>query len=84
MGHYATPISQNIDVDCINDAPIAVNDSGSTSGPMISISVLNNDTDIDNAYSLQTLSIASFTQPMSGSVVQNGDNLEYTPIGSFS
>ncbi|GAB0174679.1 MAG: hypothetical protein HHAS10_05580 [Candidatus Altimarinota bacterium] len=84
LGHYATPISQNIDVDCINDAPIAVNDSGSTSGPMISISVLNNDTDIDNAYSLQTLSIASFTQPMSGSVVQNGDNLEYTPIGSFS
>lgn len=84
LGHYATQISQNIDVDCVNDAPIAVNDSGSTNGPMISLPVLNNDTDIDNAYTAQTLSIVSYTQPMSGSVVQNGNNLEYTPIGSFS
>ncbi len=68
----------------MNDAPVAVDDSGSTSGPMVSLDVLANDTDVDNVYTAQTFSIASFTQPMSGSVVQNGNNLEYTPIGSFS
>jgi Bacterial Ig domain len=83
-GHYADPVSQNVDVECINDAPTIVNDSGSTNGPMVAISVLANDTDIDNPYQSQTFSIVSYTQPLSGSVVQNGDDLEYTPIGTFS
>lgn len=83
-GHYADPITQNIDLECSNDAPVAVNDSGSTSGPMVSLDVLVNDTDIDSPYQVQTFSIVSFTQPLSGSVIQNGNNLEYTPTGSFS
>ncbi|MBP9811940.1 tandem-95 repeat protein [Candidatus Gracilibacteria bacterium] len=83
-GHYADPVTQNIDMECINDAPTIVNDSGSTNGPMVAVDVLANDTDIDNAYESQTFSIVSFSQPLSGSVVQNGNDLEYTPIGSFS
>jgi len=51
---------------------------------MVSLDVLANDTDVDNVYTAQTFSVVSFTQPLSGSVIQNGNNLEYTPIGSFS
>jgi hypothetical protein len=51
---------------------------------MVAVDVLANDSDLDTPYQAQTFSIVSFTQPLSGSVVQNGNNLEYTPIGSFS
>ncbi len=67
----------------MNDAPFSVNDNASSNGNMVQVDVLTNDTDIDSIYQVQTFSIASFTQPMSGSVVQNGDYLEYTPTGSF-
>ena len=83
-GHYSDPATQNIDIACINNAPVAVDDSGTTNGPMIPVDVLANDTDPDSPYQSQTLSIFSFTQPQSGSVVQNGNNLEYTPNSIFS
>lgn len=51
---------------------------------MVQFDVLANDTDIDSLYVVQTFSIDSFTQPLSGSVIQNGNFLEYTPTGSFS
>ena len=71
-----------ITVICINDAPVAVDDAETTAEDTAStISVLNNDTDIDG----DTLSVAAITQPTNGTVVINGDNtVTYTPSANFS
>ncbi|MFK7904519.1 MAG: SdrD B-like domain-containing protein, partial [Chitinophagales bacterium] len=65
----------------LNNSPIAVDDSeivpsGSSS---INISVLNNDSDPDG----DQLTITSFSQPISGTLILNGDIFEYTPFDGF-
>lgn len=45
----------------------------------IAISVLNN----DNVPAGQTYSIVSFTEPLGGTVIQEGGNLLYTPFSTF-
>lgn len=62
-----------------NSAPVANNDSATTSGSSVVIAVLSNDTDADG----DTLSISSFTQGSKGSVTQSGNNLIYTPARNF-
>ncbi|MFV2065460.1 MAG: DUF4347 domain-containing protein, partial [Pirellulales bacterium] len=69
----------------VNGIPVAAADSVSTNEdtPLVisAASLLANDTDID----LDTLSIASFTQPTSGTVVDNGDGtFTYSPTANFN
>ena len=74
-----------INVNAINDAPVANED---TVGPVdfetpliISIAddLLDNDIDVDS-----TPSLASFTQPLNGTLVDNSDGtLTYTPDADF-
>lgn len=64
-----------------NDNPTtAVNDTATTNqSTPVTINVLVNDTDADNA----TLVVDNVTQPANGSVVNNGNNVTYTPNGTF-
>ncbi|MBD2435604.1 DUF4347 domain-containing protein [Nostoc sp. FACHB-110] len=69
-------------VNDVNEAPTARNDSATTTDiqPVI-INVLANDTDPDG----NLLTISSFTNPTTGSVVRNNDNtFTYTPRLGFS
>ncbi|WP_405198558.1 tandem-95 repeat protein [Christiangramia sp. LLG6405-1] len=66
----------------VNDAPVAVDDSASTSEDTpIEIAVLNNDSDPDN----DPLSVTETTQPENGTVVINNDGtVTYTPNENFN
>ncbi|MFB2878171.1 SdiA-regulated domain-containing protein [Floridanema aerugineum] len=66
----------------VNEAPTAVNDTVNTTDlQAVVIPVLANDTDPDVG---DVLSILSFTNPSSGTVVQNADNtFTYTPVVGF-
>ena len=75
----------NLTVNPQNDNPIAVNDSDSTNEDVAltinASDLLSNDSDIDG----DTLSIASFTQPSNGVVVDNGDGtFTYTPNANYN
>ena len=65
----------------LNSAPQAEDDSAQAmrNGSGVFINVLDNDTDPDG----DALIITSVGQPMSGSVVNNGDFLTYTPAPGF-
>lgn len=65
-------------VNSVNDLPITLADSGSTNmnSPTF-IDVLANDIDIDHVLTTATINITA--SPMSGSVVQTGSMLLYTP-----
>lgn len=67
-----------ITVNSVNDAPVATNDTATTSDRQpITINVLSNDSDVDTG---DVLSIQSFTNPTRGTLVKNLDNtLTYTP-----
>ena len=68
-------------VAATSNAPVAVNDSATTtSGTPVTIDVLANDTD-PNA---DVLSIASFNQGDNGAVTQVGNELVYTPVADFT
>ena len=71
-----------INVASVNDAPLAVNDSATTSqNTPVVISVLANDSDVDGG----TLAITSFTPGTNGSVSSNGNGtLTYTPGFNFT
>jgi len=72
-----------IAVTNVNEAPVASNDTASTTDlqPVV-INVLANDSDGDAG---DVLSIQSFTNPTNGTVVQNGDNtFTYTPTLGFA
>jgi Bacterial Ig domain/Subtilase family len=65
-----------ITVAPVNDAPVAQPDAATvgTTGPTL-FDVRSNDTDADG----DLLTILSFTQPVGGTVVQVGQQLQYTP-----
>ncbi|MCK5827874.1 tandem-95 repeat protein, partial [Candidatus Bipolaricaulota bacterium] len=68
-------------VASVNDIPVAQDDSITTlAGEIISIPVLNNDSDPDG----DPLDIVSVTQPQNGSVTVTGDSLSYEPDAGFS
>ncbi|MEZ6130828.1 MAG: Ig-like domain-containing protein [Planctomycetaceae bacterium] len=71
-----------ITVNPVNDAPVAVDDSDSTSeGDSVEIDVLINDTDAED----DNLTVASVTQPANGTAVINADgSITYTPDSGFS
>ncbi|MEH2349229.1 MAG: cadherin-like domain-containing protein, partial [Nostoc sp.] len=77
----STVVTRNINITAVNDAPVAVNDSFTTNKntPVIisATALLSNDTDVDVS---DVLSIASFTQPSQGSLVNNNNGTyTYTP-----
>jgi uncharacterized repeat protein (TIGR01451 family) len=70
-----------ISVTGVNDPPVAVDDSATTpEGTAVTIDVLSNDSDADG----DTLTVASATQGAHGSVINNGDDITYTPDSGFS
>lgn len=72
----------NLAITNVNEAPVAVADSASTTDTQsVAIAVLTNDSDPDAG---DTLAIQSFTNPANGTVVQNTDNtFTYTPTVGF-
>ena len=71
----------SINVACINDCPVAADDSASADEDgSVAIPVVANDQDIDN----DPLSVGSFANGANGVVTQNGDGtLTYTPNANF-
>jgi VCBS repeat-containing protein len=73
----------SLTVDCVDDAPVAVNDSGSVSedADATSIPVMSNDTDIDGGQ----MGILSVTQPANGTVDTSGGGavLTYKPNANY-
>jgi len=74
-----------INVNPLNDAPVAIGDVGITDGDLpiqlTESSLLANDQDVDG----DTLSIVAFSQPGVGSLVDNGNGvLTYTPAPGFT
>jgi uncharacterized repeat protein (TIGR01451 family) len=64
-----------------NDPPVAVDDSDTTDADTpVTIDVLHNDSDPDG----DALTVASVTQGTHGSVVNNSDDVTYTPDSGFS
>ncbi|MEO0454369.1 MAG: PQQ-binding-like beta-propeller repeat protein [Verrucomicrobiota bacterium] len=66
-----------VDIEAVNDAPVAVNDQGLTRpGQNLELRLTSNDIDIDDS----ELTIVSFSQPEFGVVNDNGDgSLIYIP-----
>ena len=59
-----------VNVTAVNDAPVAVDDSGTTPEDMpVTVKVLSNDSDVDG----DTLVVTGVTQPAHGTVVVNPD-----------
>ncbi len=76
---------QAISVTNVNENPVAADDSVSTNEdtPLVinAATLLANDSDVD----LDTLTIAGFTQPANGSVVDNGDGtFTYSPDPNYN
>jgi VCBS repeat-containing protein len=70
-----------ITIDGVNDPPVALNDSVTTSeNTPVTIDVLNNDSDIDGG----TLAVDSATQGANGSVTCNATAVTYTPAINFT
>jgi large repetitive protein len=71
----------SIAVALVNDPPVAQSDSASTSEETaITITVLANDSDPDG----DALSVQSATQPNSGTVMNDGTSVTYTPDPDFN
>ena len=71
----------NVTVNATNDAPVANDDSASTSeDTALNIDVLANDTDVDG----DSLTVQSVTQSTNGSVTNNGIDVTYTPNADFN
>jgi large repetitive protein len=73
----------SVTVTCVDDAPVAVDDSATVAegSGANAINVLANDTDLDGGANL----VASVTQPSNGSVAIAGDGLSltYTPAAGY-
>ena len=71
-----------VNVTAVNDAPVAVDDSGTTPEDMpVTVKVLSNDSDVDG----DTLAVTGVTQPAHGTVVVNPDgSVTYTPAPNYN
>ena len=75
--------SVTVDLTCVNDAPVAVDDTGSVpfAAPATDFDVLANDTDVEN--DTRTLVSASVSAS-AGTASVVGGKVRFTPLGSFS
>ena len=80
-GNGGTDVGRvTIDLVCVNDAPVAVDDSATTAqGATVDVDVLANDTDVENG----ALAVATFTQGANGTVALVAGKLRYTPNAGF-
>ena len=70
-----------ITVECVNDAPVAIDDSNNTDeDTAVGIDPLANDSDPDG----DSLTITSLTQPGQGTVTTDGVTIVYTPTLNFN
>lgn len=78
-----------VTVNAVNDAPVAVDDSGSTdpATPITFSNLTANDTDVDIATDGQTLTVTAVANAVNGTVSLNGGSPIFTPTstetGSF-
>ena len=72
----------SVTVTAVNDPPLAVNDSATTSqGTPVTVAVLANDTDVDSA----SLLVAGTSDPPYGTAVANANGtITYTPDAGYS
>ena len=84
LGGVSAPATVSLTVTAVNDAPVAVNDSTTANlNTARIISVLANDTDVDNALAPATATITS--PATSGTAVANVDGtITYTPNNGFT
>lgn len=74
-----------VDITAVNDAPNAVNDSASTNEDIaVAISVLANDSDIDDSLNLTSVAIASGPAHGSATVNTTTGVVTYTPAANFN
>lgn len=75
----------SITINAVNDAPVAVADTGSTpEDNAVSIDVAANDTDIDTGDSVDPSTITIVTQPSDGSASVVSGEILYTPDLNFN
>ncbi|MCK4704716.1 MAG: tandem-95 repeat protein, partial [Gammaproteobacteria bacterium] len=81
-GAISNTATVNITVNAINDAPAALDDVGNVNkGGAVTIDLAANDTDVDNAIDLSSISIIG--APANGALTINGDGtVTYTHDGS--
>jgi CSLREA domain-containing protein len=76
----SAPATVSIVITPVNDAPVAVNDSGATAeDTSVVLNVRANDTDPDN----DTLTVTGVTNGANGIVTTNGATVTYTPAADF-
>ena len=74
-----------VTVTCVNDAPVANDDTATVDeNNSVVVSVLGNDTDIDNANPAELTVSISQGATASGSVSTDGTTITYTPTQNFS
>jgi len=83
LGLTSAPATVTITVNEVNDPPVAVNDSESTTeGAALRINVIGNDIDVDGFIPGSTVALVAF--PKRGTVVNHGDGtVTYTPEAGF-
>lgn len=73
----------SITVNSVNDAPVANNDSATTDeDSAVTVSVLSNDTDVDDTINSSTLAVSQ--SPSNGSAAVSGSSIIYTPNSNFN
>ncbi len=71
----------NISILPVNDAPVATNDQAETNeDESITVDVLSNDSDVDG----DTLTVASASSPLHGTVQVSNGNVFYTPTTNYN
>ena len=71
----------SISITAVNDAPVAINDSGGTApGVPVTLGVLANDTDVEG----DALTVTAHTAPAHGSVSCTASACTYTPAAGYS
>lgn len=78
-------MTETIQVDCVNHAPVVVNDTANVvTGNSVSINPFLNDSDQDSVHSAQNLVINTYTNSTNGSVSLTGSQFLYTPNNGFT
>lgn len=80
-GNISTTANVAVTITPVNDAPLAVDDTASTSTETpVTIPVLSNDSDPDG----DALNVTAVSAPANGTTVISGDTIIYTPAANFS
>ncbi|SFB79217.1 Calx-beta domain-containing protein [Pseudoalteromonas denitrificans DSM 6059] len=84
-GTISSETAVAITINSVNDAPIAVNDTTSVAEDnTVVISVLSNDTDVDNATEIKSSSLAITTQPEHGQATISNGQISYKANADYN